>query len=165
MVQPQNRTVSPPPGRVIMCEGAARFMRACEALTPEARAVLKRALQDEHHRPSRPLFGLVAVSVFVAALLPSPFERRAVLHADLSYLRPFVSHLTPIFRTGVLNQRVCRGGHIKHKMSYAPRCGRQTPQGIIVPVEFGPASRPDQAAKPSGPSGAYPKAATSQPSP
>jgi hypothetical protein len=148
-----------------MCEGAARFMRACEGLTPEARAVLKRALADEHHRPSRPLFGLVMVAVFVAAMLPSPFEPGPRLHADLSWLRPFVSPLTPIFRTGILNHRVCRGAHIQHKMSYAPRCGRPTPQGIIVPVEFGRASRPDRAAKPSGLSEVSPKPATSAPSP
>jgi hypothetical protein len=148
-----------------MCEGAARFMRACDSLTPEARAVLKRALADEHHRPSRPLFGLVMVAVFVAALLPSPFEKDIELRADLSWLRPFVSPLTPIFRTGILNHRICRGAHIAHKMSYAPRCGRPTPQGVIVPVEFGRVSRPNRAAKPSGLSEAAPKAATSPPSP
>jgi hypothetical protein len=149
----------------IMCEGSARFMRATEGLTPEARAVLKRALQDEHHRPSRPLFGLVAIAVFLAFLLPSPFEKDTQLHADLSWLRPFVSPLTPIFRTGILNHRICRGAHIAHKMSYAPRCGRPTPQGVIVPVEFGRASRPDRAIEPSGLSEAAPKHATSPPSP
>jgi hypothetical protein len=148
-----------------MCEGAARFLRACDGLTPEARAVLARALESEQPKPSRPLFSLVAVAVFVAFMLPSPFEKDTQLHADLSWLRPFVSPLTPIFRTGILNHRICRGAHIAHKMSYAPRCGRPTPQGIIVPVEFGPASRPDRAAKPSGPSEVSPKAATAAQSP
>jgi hypothetical protein len=120
-----------------MCRDAARFMRACESMTPEASAILGKALEAAQRRPRhRPSYWLVLVAVFTAAMMPSPFEKDAAVYADLSFMRPFVNPYSPIFRAGVLNNRICRGAHIKHKMSYAPRCGRPTPNGIIVPVEF-----------------------------
>jgi hypothetical protein len=123
-----------------MCSDAARFMRACESMTPEAREVFGRAIDAAQEKALlRPSWWLVGVFLISGWFFPSPWTYPPeIVHAepDISFMRPFAHPYSPIFRAGVLNNRICRGAHIKYKMSYAPRCGRPTPDGIIIPVEF-----------------------------
>lgn len=121
-------------GEVFVIRDAARFREAVESLSPEQRVALYKAMQACTRERPRYSYPVVLMAIGLAYFLPSPFETDAISRADLSYLRPYTTPISPIFRTGLLNGRVCRGNHIRYKMSYAPRCGRPTPDGIIVPV-------------------------------